>query len=90
MSDARLTVRLTPRASRDALVGLRDGILAVRVSAPPVDGAANQALCRLIAAAVGVAPSRVSVVHGSRGREKIVAVAGMGDAELATALAAAI
>ena len=90
MSDARLTVRLTPRASRDALVGRRDGILAARVCAAPVDGAANRALCRLIAAAVGVAPSRVTVVHGTRGRDKIVAVAGMGDAELAAALAEAL
>jgi uncharacterized protein (TIGR00251 family) len=77
-----LRVRVTPRASKDEIVGWRDdGVLLVRLTAPPVEGAANRALCRLIARAVGVAPSRVAIVRGERSREKVVRVEGLsGDA----------
>ena len=87
MSDAHISVRLQPRASRDEITGLRDGVLVVRVSAPPVDGRANAALCKLIARRVGVAPTRVSVVRGERSRDKLVLVAGIEPATLAAALA---
>ena len=53
---------------------MRDGVLQAKVTAPPVDGKANKALCRLIAKRVGVAPSRVSVVRGEKSREKVVRV----------------
>jgi uncharacterized protein (TIGR00251 family) len=69
-------VRLQPRASRDEIVGWRDEKLVVRVTAPPVDGAANRALCKLLARAAGIAPSRVSVVRGERGRDKLVRLEG--------------
>jgi uncharacterized protein (TIGR00251 family) len=88
VSDARIAVRLQPRASRDEIVGLRDGILVVRVTAPPVDGRANRALCKLVAQRAGVAPSRVSVVRGARSRDKLVAVEGVEPDALAAALAA--
>jgi uncharacterized protein (TIGR00251 family) len=88
VSDARIAVRLQPRASRDEIVGLRDGILVVRVMAPPVDGRANRALCKLVAQRAGVAPSRVSVVRGARSRDKLVAVEGVEPDALAAALAA--
>jgi uncharacterized protein YggU (UPF0235/DUF167 family) len=52
------------------------------VTAPPVEGAANDALCRLVAKAAGVAPSRVSVVRGQRGRQKVVRVDGVDEAAL--------
>jgi hypothetical protein len=68
MSEARIEVRLQPRASRDELAGVRDGVLHARVCAAPVDGAANRALCQLIARSAGVAPSRVEVIRGARGR----------------------
>jgi uncharacterized protein (TIGR00251 family) len=86
VTDAHVTVRLQPRASRDEIVGLRDGVLVVRVSAPPVDGRANKALCKLVAQRAGVAPTRVSVVRGERSREKVVLVAGIAPAALAAAL----
>jgi uncharacterized protein len=70
----KIEVKLTPRASRDEIVGIRDGVLRVRVTAPPVDGKANEALCRLIAKHVGVPPSRVSVVTGHRSRDKVVRI----------------
>lgn len=77
MSVARIEVRLRPRAGADELLGFRDGVLRARVKAAPVDGRANTALCRLIAKRAGVPPSRVSVVRGARGRDKLVAVEGI-------------
>jgi len=72
-----LRVRVQPRASRDALSGERDGALVVRLSAPPVEGAANEALARFLGKALGVAPSAVRVVRGASGRNKVVSVAGV-------------
>lgn len=73
-----LRVRVQPRASRSEIVGWRaDGTLSVRVSAPPVEGAANSAVGVLLAGALGVRPSAVTVVHGERGRDKTVRVTGL-------------
>ena len=72
-----LRVRVQPRASRDALSGEREGALVVRLTAPPVEGAANEALARFLGKALGVAPSAVRVVSGATGRNKVVRVAGL-------------
>ena len=79
-------MRLTPRARADDILGERDGVLIVRVSAPPVDGRANDALCRLIAKRARVGVRSVSVVRGASAREKVVRVEGIGLAELRVAL----
>ena len=71
-----LRVRVQPRASREGLAGVREGALVVRLSAPPVEGRANEALLRLVAAALDVPPSRVRLQQGARGREKLLLVAG--------------
>jgi hypothetical protein len=86
MADAKIEVRLRPRGGRDELVGMNEGVLRARVKAAPVDGKANRALCRLIAKRVGVAPSRVSVVHGEKSREKLVRVEGIDQAAMVAAL----
>jgi uncharacterized protein len=75
-----IDVRVTPRASRNEIAGLRDGVLVVRVTAPPVDDAANRAVVRLLAKRAGVAPGRVRIVRGGRGRLKRIAIEG-GDRE---------
>ncbi len=85
-NSSRVSVRLRPRGRGDALLGFEDGVLRARVSAPPTDGRANRALCKLIAARVGVAPSRVSVVHGAKSRDKVVEVESVDAAELAERL----
>jgi hypothetical protein len=72
-----LRVRVQPRASRDGLGGVRAGALVVRLSAPPVEGAANAALQRLLARALGVAASQVEILRGATGREKILRVSGV-------------
>jgi len=83
---ADLTVRLQPRARRDEVVGERGGAIVIRVTAPPVDGRANEALCRLIAKAAGVAPSSVQIVRGHSSRDKVVRVADVDEAALRGAL----
>ncbi len=72
-----LRVRVQPRAQKDALGGERDGALVVRVTAPPVEGRANEALARLLGKVLDVPPSAVRVVRGATGRDKLVAVAGL-------------
>ena len=87
VSGTDIAVRVTPRARSDEILGERDGVLRVRVSAPPVDDRANAAVCRLIAKRVGVRPQSVAVVRGARSREKVVRVDGLSGRELARALA---
>jgi uncharacterized protein YggU (UPF0235/DUF167 family) len=72
---SRLTVRVTPRASRDAVDGLTAvGQLAVRVAAPPADGAANAAVTRLLARALGLPARDVVLVRGATSRIKLFEV----------------
>jgi uncharacterized protein (TIGR00251 family) len=71
------SVRVTPRASRDAIEGEWQGALRVRLSAPPVDDRANEALCRFLAACLNIAPSAVRIVAGERSRMKRVEVCGV-------------
>jgi uncharacterized protein YggU (UPF0235/DUF167 family) len=68
------------------VVGERAGAVLIRVTAPPVDGKANDALCRLIAKAARVAPSRVAIVRGHTARDKTVAVEGVDARALREAL----
>jgi hypothetical protein len=74
-----LAVRLTPRADRDRL--LSGDPLRARVTAPPVGGAANMALTKLMANALGVPKSRVTIVRGHTARDKLVRVEGLSPAD---------
>lgn len=85
---ADIAVRLKPRGSRDELLGVRDGVLEAKVTAPPVEGRANKALCKMVAKRLGVAPSRVAVVRGAKAREKVVRVEGVEKAQVEAALGA--
>jgi len=81
-----ISIRLQPRARRDEVVGERAGAVVIRVTAPPVDGKANAALCAFIARAAGVPPSRVSVVRGQTSRDKVVRVEDVSESFLRTTL----
>jgi uncharacterized protein YggU (UPF0235/DUF167 family) len=77
-----LRVRVTPRAGRNEIAGERGGVLLVRVTAPPEGGRANAAACRLVAGALRIGPSRVTVVRGAAARDKILRLEGVEEADL--------
>ena len=84
-----IEVRVIPRARRDEVSGERGGRLLIRLTAPPVDGAANKALCRLVARRTGVPAPQVSIVRGQTSRDKVIRVEGLTEAELHASLRAA-
>lgn len=73
-----LALRITPRASRNKIVGvLNDGTIKVHIAAAPVEEAANKELIEFIADVLGVPKSRVEIVAGATGRDKLVSVLDM-------------
>ena len=81
MDGIALDVRLTPRGGRDAIEGVErraDGrvVLKVRVRAAPFEGQANDALCRLVARELGLAPRQVEIAAGAGARIKRLHIAG--------------
>jgi uncharacterized protein (TIGR00251 family) len=80
-------VRVTPRAGRTAIAGVRDEVLLVKLAAAPVDGAANEALVALLADVFGVPRRDVTLVSGHNGRLKRVAVTGVTVSDAAARLA---
>jgi uncharacterized protein YggU (UPF0235/DUF167 family) len=82
VAGSRLAVRLTPGAGTDRFDGVADGVLRVRVAARPVDGAANEALLRLLARALDVPRRDVALRSGATSRTKVVEVDGVDPARL--------
>jgi len=78
-------VRVAPRASRNRIVGVQDGALKVALTAPPVDGAANEALKKLLAKELGVSKSNVEIVRGDRARIKVLRIHGVSASDVAFA-----
>ena len=72
----RFSVRVQPRAAENQVVGTHGSALKVRLQAPPVDGAANDALMRFLAEVLGVRRSHVRLVAGAASRTKLVEVVG--------------
>jgi len=85
-ADVLLRVRVQPRASREAVAGEAQGRLRVALTAPPVEGAANDALRRFLAGQLGVARGRVTLEAGEKSREKTVRIAGVAEAAVRGAL----
>ena len=85
-----LAVRVTPRSSRNQVLGLRDGVVVIKLQAPPVDGAANGALLAFVAELVGVPCRDVTLVRGDTSRSKWIAVAGLSAAQLQQRLLAGV
>jgi uncharacterized protein (TIGR00251 family) len=82
VAEIRFRVRLQPRADRSSVDGVVEGSLRVRVTAPPVDGAANEALVRLLAAELRIRRGAIRVVGGTTSRNKVVAIEGVEPAAL--------
>lgn len=77
-----IKVRVQPKASKNETAGFLDGALKIRLTAPPVDGAANKACIEFMARLLGVPKSRVAIVQGHTGRNKTIRVAGLTPAEV--------
>ena len=87
-SGAQFFVRVTPRAGRSAVAGVRDGALLVRLAAPPVEGAANEALIAFVADLLDRPKRDVEIVAGEKSRNKRVRVAGARATDLHAQLSA--
>lgn len=81
-------MRVQPRAAREGLGGVREGALVVRLTAPPVEGAANAALLKLLGRALGLPPSALQLLRGQSGRDKLVLARGLDAAAARAALRA--
>lgn len=81
-----IVVRVTPRASRDTLTMEGDNVLRARLTAPPVEGAANEALVTLLAARLRLPKRAITIVRGASSRDKRVAIMGITADELRTRL----
>ena len=71
-----LSVRVIPRSSKDEVAGFSDGTVRIRLTAPPVENRANEALVRFLSRALDVPRGQVEIVAGGTGRRKIVRVGG--------------
>ncbi len=74
---AHLAVRVLPGASKNEVVGLRDGTWKVRLTAPPIDGRANQALREFMADRLGINRSQVKLIKGATSRNKELVIFGL-------------
>ena len=81
-----LSVRVTPRAGRTAIEGVRDGVVHIKLAAAPVEGAANDALIDLLATTFRIPKRRIRIVSGERSRTKTVEVSGLSEDEVRTRL----
>jgi uncharacterized protein (TIGR00251 family) len=86
MASALIHVRVIPRARRTEIAGRRGGAILVRLAAPPVDGAANEALIACLAERLGIPQRRITIARGATARDKTLAVDGLTSAEVARRL----
>jgi len=72
----RINVRVVPRSSKNS-IEWEEGTLKVRLTAPPVDGAANEALLTLLAQRLGLPKRDIHIIQGATGRHKTIEITGM-------------
>lgn len=72
-----LDVKVNPRSSKNAISGFADGVLKIKITAPPVEGAANKACIRFLAKTFNISPSSVSVIKGEKNRQKKILIQGI-------------
>jgi len=82
MKRAILRVRINPRSSQNQIAGWQDDVLAVKVTAPPVEGAANKACIQLLADRLGVKKSQIALVFGAASRNKVFEIIGLSREEI--------
>jgi uncharacterized protein (TIGR00251 family) len=82
----QFSLRVQPRASRNAVAGVMGDAIKLAITAPPVDGKANQAVVEYLAELLKVSKSSVTIVSGETGRNKLVAIRGVTVAQVCKAL----
>jgi len=92
MADNRATVEihLQPGAKRNEVVSLRDGVLWVRVTAPPLKGQANSALLTLVAELLAMPKNNIAIARGYASRHKVITIQGLSPENLTEKLAQAL
>jgi uncharacterized protein len=90
VADTLLKLHVIPRGSRNEITGRRGDVLCVKITAPPVEGAANEAVVKFIAGALGVRRNQVEIVSGGKSREKTIRIEGMSEAEVRSGIAEAL
>ncbi len=86
MSVATVKLHVTPRGSKNEITGWRGDALCVKITAPPVEGAANEAVVKFIAETLGVRKSQVELISGEKSREKTLRITGLSQADVAARL----
>jgi uncharacterized protein (TIGR00251 family) len=76
-SETRISIHVYPNAPRNQVVGLRDGVLAVKIAAPPLRGQANRELVAFLSQLLGVSKSRLAIIRGHTSRNKLISVSGL-------------
>jgi len=84
----RLSVKVTPNAGRSEITGFTEGVLQVKIAAPPVKGKANKELIDFLGKSLGVSKTSIAIVGGQTSRNKVIAVAGMSSEEIIRRLTA--
>jgi len=79
---AKVSLRVYPNAARNEVLGLAEGVLRVKVSAPPVKGKANRELIAFLSQCLGVSKDRLSITSGHTGRNKVIAIEGLSQEEV--------
>lgn len=85
-AEATITVQVIPRAHRSEIVGVQGGALKVRISAPPVEGAANETLIEFLANTLGLRKRDIELLSGERSRRKRLRIRGLGAESIAARL----
>ena len=81
-SEARIAVHVYPNASRNEVIGCQDGVLRVRVAAPPIKGKANRELISFLSKILGVAKGSIDIARGHTSRNKVIVIHSLSQEEV--------
>ncbi|MDI6828442.1 MAG: DUF167 domain-containing protein [Armatimonadota bacterium] len=82
MEKALLKVKVSPRGSRNQIMGWQDDVLLVKITAPPIEGSANKACMEFLADRLGIKKSQISLIMGATSREKTFEILGLSFADI--------
>ena len=79
---SRLRVRVTPRSSKNEVIGWKDNALAIKITSPPVEGAANRTCIEFLSKLLGISKSQITLVSGDKSRNKTFEIESMDESEM--------